>query len=124
MAPTRPYSTWRNAGPLVVISGQLGVVPAEVTTFVDGGATEQLRQALANARTVLGEAGASLSDVIKATLFVVDISELAALNEVWLDTFSDPLPTRTAVEVRALPYGALVEVELWAHVAPAGHGGV
>ena len=119
MTPQRPYSTWRRAGDLVVISGQLGVVPGEPTTFVPGGAADQLRQALANAASVLAEAGAELRHVVKATLFVVDMADFAELNAVWLEHFSDPLPTRSAVAVAALPFGALAEVELWAH-APAG----
>jgi len=116
LSPTRPYSHWRRAGDFVVISGQLGVLPERATTtFVDGGAPEQLRQALANAKVVLAEGGAALADVVKATLFVLDMGDFAALNDVWLDTFSDPLPTRSAFAVAQLPYGALAEVELWAY---------
>jgi 2-iminobutanoate/2-iminopropanoate deaminase len=63
----------------------------------------------------LEEADSSLDEVVKATLFVMDMSEFAALNEVWLETFSDPLPTRSAFAVAELPYGALVEVEFWAY---------
>ena len=65
---------------------------------------------------MLGEAGASLSDVVKASLFVLDMKDFAACNEVWLDVFGDPLPTRTAVAVAQLPLGAQAEVELWAYV--------
>jgi len=64
---------------------------------------------------VLADAGASMGDVIKATLFLVDMEDFAACNDVWLETFVDPLPTRSAFAVAALPYGASVEVELWAH---------
>ena len=64
---------------------------------------------------MLDEAGSSLADVVKATMFVIDITEFDALNEVWLDVFSDPLPTRSAFAVAALPYNAKVEVEFWAH---------
>ena len=116
MSPKRPYSPWRRAGDFVIISGQLGVLPDhETTTFVEGGTAAELRQALANAKTVLGEAGATLHDVVKASLFVLDMSDFAACNEVWLETFSDPLPTRTAVAVAQLPLGAKTEVELWAY---------
>ena len=116
MSPKRPYSPWRRAGDFVIISGQLGVLPdRETTTFVEGGTAAELRQALANAKTVLGEAGATLHDVVKASLFVLDMGDFAACNEVWLETFSDPLPTRTAVAVAQLPLGANVEVELWAY---------
>jgi 2-iminobutanoate/2-iminopropanoate deaminase len=111
----RPYALWRRAGDFVIISGQLGVVPdAPTTTFVAGGAPEQLRQALTNARSVLAEAGATLADVVKTTLFLAEIDHFGPCNEVWLEFFDDPLPTRSAFAVAALPYGALVEVEAWA----------
>jgi len=116
VSPQRPYSTWRRAGDFVIISGQLGVLPhKETTTFVEGGTADQLRQALVNAASVLNEAGVSLSDVVKASLFVLDMSDFASCNEVWLENFSDPLPTRTAIGVAQLPYGAKAEVELWAY---------
>ena len=118
--PKRPYSLWRRAGDFVIISGQLGVLPDhETTTFVDGGAAAQLRQALANAKTVLADAGLTLTHVVKASLFLLNMDEWAACNEVWLENFSDPLPTRTAVAVAQLPLGAKAEVELWAY-APEG----
>ena len=114
-----PYSPWRRAGDLVVISGQLGLLPGrDSPTMVEGGAADQLRQALINARRVLGEAGATFDQVVKATLFLVDMNDFAACNEVWVDAFSPPRPTRSAVAVAQLPLGARAEVELWAH-APA-----
>ncbi|MGC8498910.1 MAG: RidA family protein [Acidimicrobiales bacterium] len=114
-----PYSPWRRAGDLVIISGQLGLlVDREVRAMADGGAVGQLRQALANAARVLEEAGATLDQVVKATLFLVSMDDFDACNEVWVETFSVPRPTRSAVAVAELPLGARVEVELWAH-APA-----
>ena len=97
--PVRPYSTWRRAGDFVIVCGQLGTIPGRDTlTFADG-ATGQLRQALANGKALLEEANSSLRDVVKATMFVIDLSEFDALNEVWLDVFEDPLPTRSAFAV-------------------------
>src|ERR1700732_151537 len=114
MNPKRPYSLWRRAGDFVIISGQLGVLPEkETTTFAEGGTAAELRQALANAKTVLADAGVTLGDVVKASLFVLNMQDWAACNEVWLETFSDPLPTRTAIAVAELPLGAKAEVELW-----------
>ena len=114
--PIGPYSSWRRAGDLVVISGQLGVVPgADGPAMVAGGAAEQLRQALDNARKVLGEAGATFNQVIKATLFLTDMNDFASCNDVWVEKFEVPRPTRSAVAVHQLPLGALAEVELWAH---------
>ncbi|HEY5009646.1 MAG TPA: RidA family protein, partial [Acidimicrobiales bacterium] len=104
------------AGDLVVISGQLGVVPGhDRPTFVEGGAPEQLRQALVNARAVLAEAGATFDQVIKATLFLTTMDVFAACNEIWIAEFEPPRPTRSAVAVAQLPLGALAEVELWAY---------
>jgi 2-iminobutanoate/2-iminopropanoate deaminase len=111
-----PYSPWRRAGDFVVISGQLGMVPGpDKPTMVDGGAPEQLRQALVNARTVLAEAGATFDQVVKGTLFLTDMAVFAACNEVWIEAFEPPRPTRSAVAVHQLPLGALAEVELWAY---------
>src|SRR5664279_2621593 len=110
-----PYSTWRRAGDLVVISGQLGVVPSDQPAMIEGGAPEQLRQALVNARSVLAEAGATFDQVVKATLFITDMDVFTACNEVWIEAFEPPRPTRSAVAVAQLPLGALAEVELWAH---------
>jgi 2-iminobutanoate/2-iminopropanoate deaminase len=115
-----PYSHWRRAGDLVVISGQLGFVPGgDKPKMAEGGAPEQLRQALVNARAVLAEAGATFDQVVKATLFLTDMDVFAACNEVWIEAFEPPRPTRSAIAVHQLPLGALAEVELWAY-APQG----
>jgi 2-iminobutanoate/2-iminopropanoate deaminase len=114
--PVGPYSPWRRAGDLVVISGQLGLLPGHDTaTMVEGGAADQLRQALINARQVLGEAGATFDQVVKATLFLVDMGDFTACNDVWVEAFDAPRPTRSAVAVAQLPLGARAEVELWAY---------
>ena len=86
--------------------------------MVDGGAADQLRQALVNARAVLDEAGATFAQVVKATLFLVNMDDFASCNEVWGEAFEAPRPTRSAVAVAALPLGALAEVELWAYAPP------
>jgi len=115
-APVGPYSPWRRAGDLVVVSGQLGLVStSDGPRLVDGTAADQLRQALVNARAVLAEAGAEFDDVVKATLFLVDMSDFASCNEVWVEAFNAPRPTRSAVAVSQLPLGARAEVEMWAH---------
>jgi len=115
-APVGPYSPWRRAGDLVVISGQLGLVPGrEGQTMADTTAAGQLRQALENARHVLDEAGATFDQVVKATLFLVDMDDFAPCNEVWVEAFTVPRPTRSAVAVAQLPLGARAEVELWAY---------
>jgi 2-iminobutanoate/2-iminopropanoate deaminase len=119
VTPVGPYSPWRRAGDFVIISGQLGLVAgADGPVMVEGGAPEQLEQALVNARRVLGEGGATFDQVVKATLFLVDMADFAACNEVWVAHFEAPRPTRSAVAVAQLPLGARAEVELWAY-APA-----
>jgi 2-iminobutanoate/2-iminopropanoate deaminase len=115
-APVGPYSPWRRAGDLVVISGQLGLVTTgDGPRLVEGSAADQLRQALINARAVLETAGANFDQVVKATLFLVDMADFAACNEVWVEAFNSPRPTRSAIAVAQLPLGARAEVEMWAH---------
>jgi 2-iminobutanoate/2-iminopropanoate deaminase len=85
--------------------------------LVAGGTIPELHQALANVSAVLREEGATLAEVVKTTLYLVDMGEFAAVNDVWVSYFTDNRPTRSAVAVAALPLGARVEVEAWAYVA-------
>ncbi len=117
-APTAgPYAPIVRAGEWVITSGQLGVVPAPdgVPTLVGVGTAAQLRQALDNATALLSSEGASLSDVLKATVYLVDMNDFAEMNAVWVEAFGSHRPARTAVGVAALPLGASVEVEVWAY---------
>jgi 2-iminobutanoate/2-iminopropanoate deaminase len=117
-----PYSPVRRAGDWVITSGQIGLATDAngVSALVEGGTVPQLHQALANAAAVLATEGATLGDVVKTTLYLVDMGEFGAVNEVWVEYFSENRPTRSAVAVVALPAGARVEVEAWAYVpAPA-----
>ena len=113
-----PYSPVRRVGDWVVTSGQVGLGTDEVGTpaLVPGGTVAELRQALQNLAEVLAIEGATLPDVVKTTLFLVDMDDFAAVNEVWVEYFTDNRPTRSAVAVAALPIGARVEVEAWAYV--------
>jgi 2-iminobutanoate/2-iminopropanoate deaminase len=115
--PIGPYSPIVSAGPWLITSGQLGLVSGRdgPPTLVDGGAPEQLTQALANAERLLAEHGASLTDVVKTLVFVTDIGTFAAVNEAYAASFGAHRPARSVVEVSALPLGAAVEVEVWAH---------
>lgn len=118
--PVGPYSPWRRAGDLVVISGQLGLVTVDGEPRLIGeSAAEQLKQALVNARAVLLEAGANFDQVVKATLFLVDMADFVSCNEVWVEAFDVPRPTRSAIAVAQLPLGARAEVELWAYAPVA-----
>jgi len=114
--PLGPYSPARRAGDFVILSGQLGTVPgAETPTLVEGGAAEQLRQALANAESLLKENGATMQQVVKGTLFLMDLADFAACNDVWMAAFDAPRPTRSTIQIAGIPMaGARAEVELWA----------
>ncbi len=121
--PIGPYRPIVRAGAWLVCSGQLGIEHVVepgggarlAPRLVEGGTIPQLTQALANGARLLAGEGASLDDVVKATVFLVDMEEYAAVNEAYVDAFGPLRPARTVVAVAALPMGAAVEVELWAY---------
>lgn len=105
-----PYSQAIEVNDMVFASGQ---IPLDPTTgnVVEGGIKEQTRQALTNAKAIMEAAGLSLANVVKTTVFMADMSDFAAMNEVYATFFTEPYPARSAVAVKALPKGVLVEVE-------------
>ena len=105
-----PYSQAIEAGGFVFASGQLPIDPA-TNQFAEGGVKEQTRQSLTNARNVLESAGLGLSNVVKTTVFLSDMENFAAMNEVYAEFFKEPYPARSAFAVKTRPKGALVEVE-------------
>ncbi|MBR5735198.1 MAG: RidA family protein [Bacteroidales bacterium] len=106
-----PYSQAIDSGSgLVFLSGQIPIDPA-TGSFAEGGIKEQTRQSLLNAQAILQAAGLSLSNVVKTTVFLADMGDFAAMNEVYAQFFTEPFPARSAVAVKALPKGALVEIE-------------
>ena len=104
-----PYSQAIKAGGLVFLSGQLPLDPAS-GRFPEG-VKEQTRQSLTNAAHILEAAGSGLDKVIKTTVFLADMSDFAAMNEVYATFFSGAYPARSAVQVARLPKDALVEIE-------------
>lgn len=109
-----PYSQAVDSGAgIVFVSGQLPIDPA-TGAFPDGGVKEQTRQSLTNARAILESAGLELADVVKTTVFLADMADFAAMNEVYASFFTAPFPARSAVAVKTLPKGALVEIECMA----------
>lgn len=118
-----PYSSVRRAGDLVVTAGQVGVAADEHGVFrlVHGGFEAEARQAFANVRAALVEETVTFQEVVKATVYLVDMADFEVLNAVWNDQFSpdDLRPTRTTVAVAALPLGARIEVEAWAFKRPS-----
>lgn len=105
-----PYSQAVEANGFVFASGQLGINPA-TGEFVEGDVQAQTHQALTNARAIMNEAGLDLNNVIKTTVFLSDMANFAAMNEIYAEFFSEPYPARSAVAVKTLPKNALVEVE-------------
>ena len=105
-----PYSQAIEANGLVITSGQLPIDPA-TGEFAPGGIKEQTRQSLTNAKAILEEAGISMANVMKTTVFISDMNNFAAMNEVYAEFFSEPFPARSAIAVKTLPKNALVEVE-------------
>ena len=105
-----PYSQAIEANGFVYASGQLPIDPA-TGTFPEGGIKEQTRQSLLNAQSILQQAGLDLKNVVKTTVLLADIADFGAMNEVYAEFFSQPYPARSAFAVKALPKGALVEIE-------------
>lgn len=106
-----PYSQAIDSGAgHVFVSGQLPIDPA-TGAFPEGGVKEQTRQSLTNAKAILEAAGLGLGNVVKTTVFLADMGDFAAMNEVYAQFFSAPFPARSAVAVKTLPKGALVEIE-------------
>ena len=108
-----PYSPLVRAGDLVVCSGQLGLASGEL---VPGGVRAEVVQAVENVAALLAAEGGSLGDVVKTTVFLLDIAEFETMNAAYVAAFGDHRPARTALAVRALPLGASVEVEAWAYL--------
>jgi 2-iminobutanoate/2-iminopropanoate deaminase len=115
-APVGPYTPIVRAGDLLVVSGQLGLVDGKM---VSGGVAEETTQAIANLAALLEGEGASLTDVVKTTVFLRHMRDFPIMNEAYAAAFGDHRPARSAFAVAELPMVALVEVEAWAH-APAG----
>ena len=116
--PVGPYTPLVEAGGWLICSGQLGIGPAVdggAAALVDGGAGPQLSRAVANAAALLESRGASLADVAKTTVFVTDPADFPVVNEAYVAAFGDHRPARSMVAVSALPMGAAVEIEVWAH---------
>lgn len=106
-----PYSQAIEVNGFVYASGQLPIDPA-TGAFPEGGVQEQTRQSLLNVKSILEEAGLTLANVVKTTVYLADMGDFAAMNEIYSQFFSQPFPARSAVAVKALPKGALVEVEV------------
>lgn len=105
-----PYSQAIEANDTVYVSGQLPINPA-TGLFAEGGIQAEARQSLTNIKNILAEAGLSMNNVAKVTVLLADISNFAAVNEVYAEFFEAPYPARSAFAVAALPKGANIEIE-------------
>lgn len=105
-----PYSQAIETNGLVFVSGQLPVDPA-TGEFVEGGIKELTHRSLTNLSNILAEAGLTLDNVVKTTVFLADMADFAEMNEVYSSFFTAPFPARSAVAVKTLPKGARVEIE-------------
>src|SRR5262249_13364823 len=114
-----PYSQAIAANGFVFVSGQLGHEP-DHSAVVEGGIAAQTEQVFANLRAILEEAGSGLDRLVKTTVFLTDLGNFAAMNEVYAKHVGDVPPARATIECGALPAGALVEIEA---VGPGGAGG-
>lgn len=110
--PVGPYTPVMRVGDWVVCSGQIALRDGEL---VGSSVGDQVTQALSNMAGLLESQGASLSDVVKTTVFLTDMADYAEMNEAYVAAFGDHRPTRSAIAVAALPLGARVEIEAWAN---------
>ena len=110
-----PYSQAIQVGNLVYTSGQIPIDPA-TGMIVTGGIKEQTLQSLTNVKALLEEVGLTMSNVLKTTVFMADMGDFADMNSVYAEFFTEPYPARSAVAVKTLPKGALVEIEVIAEV--------
>ncbi len=97
-------------GNLLFTSGQLPLDP-ETGALCEGTVEECVRQALSNLQAIVTEAGASMDDVVKTTVYLADLADWPVANQVYADFFKQPFPARSAFQVAALPLGAVIEIE-------------
>jgi 2-iminobutanoate/2-iminopropanoate deaminase len=105
-----PYSQAVKSNGMLFLSGQLPINPE--TGIMPESISEQTRQSLLNAKAILDSSGASMSDVVKTTVFLNDMNDFSKMNEVYKEFFTENYPARSAVEVARLPKDALVEIEM------------
>lgn len=105
-----PYSQAIDTGSFIFASGQIPINPADGS--IPEGIKAQTAQSLANVKAILKAAGLTTANVVKTTVFLADMGDFAAMNEVYAETFEAPYPARSAVAVKTLPKNVLVEIEV------------
>ena len=114
--PIGPYSPILQAGEWFITSGQIGLQDGQL---VSGGLEAELNQIFQNLKSLLAGEGLTLQNIVKTTVFLVDIDDYQLMNTIYMQEFSSHRPTRSAVAVTALPLGAVVEIEAWARIEMA-----
>lgn len=109
--PIGPYSQAMQEGRFVWTSGQLGIDP-QTGELVSGSFEEEVRQVLANLRTILKAAGCTFQDVVKTTIYLVDLGQFTIFNQLYEEALGDHRPARTTLQVSALPKGANIEIDM------------
>lgn len=104
-----PYSQALDTGNMLFISGQIPIDPA--TGVMPEDVEEQAKQVLTNIQNILAEAGLTMQNVVKTSVFLADLGDFAKVNEVYASFFAEPYPARSCVQVAAIPKGAKVEIE-------------
>jgi 2-iminobutanoate/2-iminopropanoate deaminase len=105
-----PYSQAIVSGGFIFTAGQIGLDPATME-FVEGGVEQQAHRVLTNLKAVLEAGGSSMKNVVKTTMYLADMADFVAVNEIYAQYFVEPFPARSAVQVAKLPKGALVEID-------------
>jgi reactive intermediate/imine deaminase len=105
-----PYSQAASAGPWIFLSGQIGLDPAS-GELVAGGVVAEAERVLQNLQAVLAAAGGALDDVLRTTIYLVDLGDFGQVNDVYARFFAAPFPARATVGVAALPRGARIEID-------------
>jgi 2-iminobutanoate/2-iminopropanoate deaminase len=111
-----PYSQAIVSGGFVFTAGQVALIP-DTMELVEGGVEEQAHRALKNLTAVIEAAGSSMKDVVKTTLYLADMADFVAVNEIYAGYFQEPFPARSAVQAAKLPKGGLVEIDAIARIA-------
>ncbi len=110
-AAVGPYSQGIKAGNTIYVSGQLAINPATGELYKGGDIKEETKLCLINLEAILKEAGASLKDVVKCTVFIKDMNQFGLINEMYSEVFGDTKPARVCVEVARLPKDGNVEID-------------
>lgn len=110
-----PYSQAIRSGGLVFVSGQLAIDP-ETNQMIEGGIGEQTERVMQNLSAILEEAGSSLAQLVKTTIYLADLASFAQMNDVYGRHVGSKPPARATIEVSALPQGALIEIEAMGHL--------